>query len=167
LQEGDLPVACVQQDHSQVPLVGSETQFQFGQRKYTSLPQACLKCPVLFVYNGECPKNRFIRTLAGEPGLNYLCAGYKAFFQRVDETMRVLATLDRPAEEVMEIMSTREEELWRAYQKAKPDRPCPCSSGLTFQECHGWSRPSHSHRKRAKPAGCPRPPVCGAPVHGA
>ncbi len=152
-------------EKTMLELVGSETQFQFGQSKYTSLPQACLKCPVLFACNGECPKNRFVRTPSGEPGLNYLCAGYKAFFQRVDEPMRSLAALvraGRPAEGVMDILSARKEELLRAYQKARPDRSCPCGSGLTFQECHGWSRPSHSRRNRANPASGPRPSVRGA-----
>jgi uncharacterized protein len=147
-------------------LVSSEKQLKFGQRKYDSLPRACLECPVLFACNGECPKNRFLRTPAGEPGQNYLCAGYKAFFQRVDEPMKILAMLvrsGRPADEVMNILSDRKEELLKAYQKAKPGHPCPCGSGLDFQACHGWSRSGHSRRNRpggrTKPAGGPRLPV--------
>ena len=154
-------------EKSILELIGSEEQFKFGQTKYDGLSQTCRKCPVLFACNGECPKNRFIKTPAGEPVLNYLCAGYKAFFQRVDEPMRIMAMLmhaGRPASEVMDILSTRKEELLRAYQIAKPERPCPCGSGLTLQECHGWSRSSRGRRNRAKPAGGPRPLVRGAHV---
>lgn len=151
----------IKEEHM-IELVGSERQYQFGQDKYDSLPQYCLECPVLFACHGECPKNRFIETPDGEPGLNYLCAGYKAFFQRVDEAMKIMAMLmssGRPASEVMEILAEKKEVLAQAYQNAKSDRPCPCGSGLTYQECHGWKPPARSRRGRGKPAGGPRPPV--------
>jgi uncharacterized protein len=143
-------------------MVGSEQQYQFGQAKHDSLPKYCLECPVLFACHGECPKNRFVKTPAGEPGLNYLCAGYKAFFQRVAEPMKIMAMLlrsGRPASDVMPILVEDKEVLSRALQNAKPDHPCPCNSGLTFKECHGWNRSNRSRRNRTKPAGGPRPPV--------
>ncbi len=42
------------------------------------------------------PKNRFITTPDGEPGLNYLCAGYKAFFTHIDRPMRMMAESASP-----------------------------------------------------------------------
>jgi uncharacterized protein len=57
-----------------------EKQYRFGEDKWESLPAYCLQCEVLDMCNGECPKNRFISAPDGEPGLNYLCAGYKKFF---------------------------------------------------------------------------------------
>jgi radical SAM protein with 4Fe4S-binding SPASM domain len=74
-------------------LVLSEKQQRFGQAKYDTLPQYCRKCPVLFACYGECPRNRFIRTPDGEEGLNYLCEGYKAFFQHIDGPMRTMGDL--------------------------------------------------------------------------
>jgi len=86
-------------------LVASEKQRRFGQAKYDTLPEYCRKCPVLFACYGECPRNRFIQTPTGEDGLNYLCEGYKAFFQHIDTPMRTMADLlqrGRYADEIME-----------------------------------------------------------------
>jgi len=74
-------------------LVTSEKQRRFGATKYNTLPEYCKQCPVLFACYGECPRNRFIQTPDGEPGLNYLCAGYKAFFTHISEPMAVMAWL--------------------------------------------------------------------------
>jgi len=74
-----------------IELVASEKQRAFGEAKRDTLPRYCRECDVRFACHGECPKNRFIRTPDGEAGLNYLCAGYKAFFHHVDEPMRFMA----------------------------------------------------------------------------
>ena len=66
-----------------VEMMYSERQLKFGQDKQDSLPRQCRECPWLFACNGECPKNRFVRTADGEPGLNYLCAGYRRYFEHV------------------------------------------------------------------------------------
>jgi uncharacterized protein len=90
-----------------IELVSSEKQNRFGKDKSDKLPQLCRKCDFLFVCNGECPKNRFIRTAEGEADLNYLCAGYKAFFEHADKPMRIMADLIRkghPASDIMPII---------------------------------------------------------------
>lgn len=86
-------------------LVTSEKQRRFGRAKFDSLPRYCRECPVLFACYGECPRNRFIATPDGEPGLNYLCAGYKAFFQHVDAPMKAMVELLRQGRYADEIMS--------------------------------------------------------------
>ncbi len=63
-----------------VELLESPAQRAFGEAKLETLPRYCLECEVRAMCNGECPKNRFLKTPDGEPGLNYLCAGYKRFF---------------------------------------------------------------------------------------
>ena len=63
-----------------VELLESEEQRVFGQAKLETLPPYCRTCEVRDMCNGECPKNRFLNTPEGDPGLNYLCAGYRRFF---------------------------------------------------------------------------------------
>jgi len=72
-------------------LVYSHQQKKFGNDKKDKLPQYCLNCEVRFACNGECPKHRFIKTPDGEDGLNYLCAGYKKFFNHIDPYMKFMA----------------------------------------------------------------------------
>lgn len=88
-------------------LVASDAQRRFGQDKFDSLPQYCRDCEVLFACYGECPRNRFISTPDGEPGLNYLCAGYKQFFKHIDQPMRTMANLIRQGRYADEIMQTQ------------------------------------------------------------
>lgn len=97
---------------SLIELVASDKQMRFGQDKKDTLPRYCRECDVLHICNGECPKNRFIGTPDGEPGLNYLCEGYKAFFKHADRPMNIMAGLIRKgglAEEVMKIMASGKE----------------------------------------------------------
>ena len=87
-------------------MVSSDKQRTFGQHKLTSLPKYCRNCEVLFACYGECPRNRFITTPDGDPGLNYLCAGYKMFFNHVDPPMKMMAALigqGRFADEIMQL----------------------------------------------------------------
>ncbi len=69
-------------------MVFSEEQKKFGFAKRDSLPQQCRECKYRFACNGECPKNRLIRTADGEPGLNYLCSGLMKFWQHIDGHMQ-------------------------------------------------------------------------------
>jgi serine-type anaerobic sulfatase-maturating enzyme len=69
-------------------LVFSEQQKRFGFAKFTSLPKRCGDCKYLFACNGECPKNRLIRTPEGEIGLNYLCSGLQNFWQHIDRDVQ-------------------------------------------------------------------------------
>ena len=92
------------QETSISTLVGSDRQFKFGQDKLTSLPKYCRECEVRFACHGECPKHRFTETPDGEPGLNYLCAGYKHFFTHIDQPLKMMINLLHQGKEATDIM---------------------------------------------------------------
>lgn len=91
-------------EKSLIEMMYSEKQIQFGQQKRDSLPNKCKECNYLFACNGECPKNRFLTTEDGEPGLNYLCKGYYQFFDHVApymDFMKKELLAERPPANVM------------------------------------------------------------------
>jgi len=117
-------------------LVGSAQQQHFGEAKESTLPKYCRECDVRFACNGECPKHRFLTTPDGEPGLNYLCAGYKMFFHHIDPYMRFMAAelaAQRPPANVMRWVAAQEAE--QNQGKVGRNDSCPCGSGKKFKHC--------------------------------
>jgi uncharacterized protein len=140
--EPDYLLGNIEETHM-IELVASDKQRQFGKDKFETLPQYCLDCDVRFACHGGCPKNRFIETPDGEPGLNYLCAGYKAFFHHIDHPMKIMGDLlrqNRAPAEIMIILEREEDaRLGEAFSKTRRNEPCPCGSGKKFKQCHGRS----------------------------
>lgn len=137
--EPDYLLGNIKQKHM-LTMVASEQQRKFGTDKRDTLPQYCLDCEVRFACHGGCPRNRFINTPSGEPGLNYLCAGYKAFFNHVNRPMRIMAQLlknRRYADEVMGILAAEEKTAGQTLEKVGRNEPCPCGSGKKYKQCHG------------------------------
>lgn len=82
----------------------------FGDGKRDNLTEQCLSCDVRVFCHGGCPKDRFDTSDDGEPGQNYLCAGFKAFFKHAAPVMGRMATFlreGRPATEFMSSIHTR------------------------------------------------------------
>lgn len=74
-------------------LLENPKQQAFGRNKEDLLPEYCKKCEVLELCNGACPKDRFIDTPDGEPGLNYLCEGYRIFFNHCKPFIDLVAEI--------------------------------------------------------------------------
>jgi uncharacterized protein len=123
-----------------IELVASDQQRAFGRAKRDTLPRYCRECPVRFACNGGCPKDRLLETPDGEGGLNYLCAGYRAFFTHIDRPMQIMAAelrAGRPPANIMRIMHAEDAELRRRFARAGRNDPCPCGSGRKLKKCHG------------------------------
>ncbi len=123
---------------SLLEMVQSDQQLKFGNDKFSSLPNDCTECEVRFACNGECPKNRFIKAPKGDPGLNYLCAGYKKFFNHINPYMKYMANElfnSRPPANVM--TWAKEKALGFPSHKVGANDLCPCGSGIKFKKCCG------------------------------
>jgi hypothetical protein len=69
----------------------------------------------------------------GEPGLNYLCPSYKAFFHHVDASMRAMSellTAGRAPSELVHVYGAEDAKRGR-------NEPCTCGSGRKWKRCHG------------------------------
>lgn len=85
-------------------MLDSAKQVDFGKDKYATLPNQCRQCSVLKACWGGCPKHRFALTEEGKPGLNYLCAGFRRYFQHLPPYLKAMADLmamGRPASDIM------------------------------------------------------------------
>jgi len=86
-------------------LVTSLKQTEWGARKQRDLPQECHHCSFMGICRGGCPKHRFYASDDGTMQLNYLCKGYKKFYQHAAKYMTAfgkLLELDLPLTYIME-----------------------------------------------------------------
>ena len=132
-----------------IELVASDQQTQFGLDKRDRLPGYCRDCDVRFACHGGCPKDRFTTTPDGEPGLNYLCSGFKLFFHHVAQPMDEMAALLAQGRAPAEIM----QRYARDDARRGRNDPCTCGSGRKWKHCHG------------APTGRPVSPATGAQTH--
>jgi uncharacterized protein len=115
-----------------IDLVTSPRQQAFGRAKRDTLPPYCLECDVRFACHGGCPKDRFATAPDGEPGLHYLCPGYKAFFSHIRPAMEAMRDLLRAGRAPSELVS----QYAAADARRGRNDPCPCGSGRKWKNCH-------------------------------
>jgi uncharacterized protein len=129
----------IREEHM-IELIASDRQLQFGRDKFETLPAYCRGCDVRFACHGGCPKDRFIHTPDGEPGLNYLCAGYKLFFHHIADAMEFMVdelNMQRSPANIMPFMAENDAIARRVYPPVGRNEPCPCGSGRKYKQCHG------------------------------
>ena len=142
----DYLLGNIQNEHI-INMVASPRQRKFGSDKRDSLPGYCIDCSVKFACHGECPKNRFLYSPDGEPYLNYLCSGYKDFFNHASFPMKVMAGIirrGRDAKEVMEVLN-------QTFSTTNRLDPCPCGSGFKIQELSWNPTPGGEKERNPQP----------------
>ncbi len=98
-----------------VEMLYGERQQAFSRLKHTSLPRQCRECEWEFACHGECPRNRFMRDAYGQPGLHYLCEGYRRYYAHVAPYMDYMKN---------ELLNDRAPARIMDYLKKHPDGLC-------------------------------------------
>jgi len=129
-------IGCISEDNLG-ELVELPEQRKFGRDKADALPRQCRECPYLRCCNGACPKDRFAVTEDGEEGLNYLCDGYKMFFEHAEPHLMNVAELARQGLSAQQILSKLRNERRARWAGVGRNDPCPCGSGKKFKKCCG------------------------------
>ena len=122
-------------EQSLTGMLDGEFQSRFGQDKQDGLPLVCRRCSYLSLCNGACPAHRFLKSPGGEANLNYLCEGFKFFFQQALPTFRAMAAClnsGRPARDYPMHLGSQ-----AGRQKTGRNQPCPCGSGEKHKNCCG------------------------------
>ena len=95
----------------------------FGRQKQSTLSRKCQTCEVLRMCHGECPRNRFVACEGEQFPQNYLCDGYKLFFNHCRPFVDAVAHEWRQSKQ-----SSRNTNTGR-------NDPCPCGSGKKYKKC--------------------------------
>jgi uncharacterized protein len=107
-------------------ILRSDRLTAFGLNKRNALPQSCRSCEVLAMCNGECPKNRFVPSGDGSEKLNYLCAGYRLFFNHCSSFVNAVAKQWHQSVDSGNISIP---------SRTARNEPCPCGSGRKYKKC--------------------------------
>jgi uncharacterized protein len=144
-------------DTALAEMLEGAAQRRFGRNKRDTLPRHCRRCQHLRLCAGACPKDRIAHTPDGDPGLAYLCEGYRAFYDHVRPVLEKMAAclqLGYPAKDYLQLPQIETRERRRTEQQrgrgARPplrdparvsrNAPCPCGSGRKFKRCCGRGR---------------------------
>lgn len=127
-------IGNIMQEHLR-EIISSPKQKSFGENKFKKLPETCRVCPIRFMCNGGCLKNRIIPTNEDDHSLNYLCKGYKQFFLYIDPFIKKIINLMRKRQSISLIkneMSLLYKKMWKDVKK---NNLCRCVSGKKYKNC--------------------------------